>query len=91
VNTMKADRLFPAVITFSGATNVYMNLLGLTAKGAPLVSGAGEQRPAMKDETAMMRLGIRRKVCARNRGNVSSARRQMRGVLESKAATAPMA
>lgn len=43
VNTMKADRIFPAVITFSGATAVYLNVLGLTAKGAPLVAGAGVQ------------------------------------------------
>ncbi|MCK9355574.1 MAG: hypothetical protein M0R22_00265 [Dehalococcoidia bacterium] len=43
LNTMKADAIFPSIITFSGAATVYVNVFGITPKGAELISGAGIQ------------------------------------------------
>jgi hypothetical protein len=37
INTMFADRIFPSVVSFSTATSVYLNVIGVTPEGGELV------------------------------------------------------
>jgi hypothetical protein len=60
VNTVKCDRVFPAIITFSGATAVYVNVMGLPRRGAPLAaspSAEGEEDADVFDPVDIVKVG----------------------------------